>query len=201
MDTAHPSFASLFGMSGQARADSGFHGSPAAGSRLNEISGKLFLEHAQRMSPGSVQDPLLFSPLKHLHQGLKRPHPSSRHNSCSPQPLPLPSPVSSVHSSSSQMTGPPAEFLARLTGNDEGASGRGRSASPLSSTTLSMDGSHACVQCSASFPTRDLLDKHEMLHSPNGTVVSGVVFRLSCRSYSPVPKLVLVIKVFCPRVY
>lgn len=184
MDAAHPSTASLFGHHHQQRAgsDNGFHGTPTvAGSRLNEISGKLFLEHAQR-SPGSVQDSLLYSPLKHHlgmsngHQGLKRAHSSSRHNSCSPQPLPMTSPASSVHSSCSQMTGPPAEFLARLTGSEES---RGRSTSPHASSAMSLDGPHACVQCSASFPTRDLLEKHEILHSPNGTVVSTLV------NYSP----------------
>lgn len=168
MDSAHPSLASLFGGGGHGRTENGFHGS----SKLNEISGKLFLEHAQR-SPGSVHDAMLFSPLKHLantQHGLKRPHPSSRHNSCSPQPLPMTSPASSVHSSCSQMTGPP-EFLARLNGGDEG----GRSTSPSAATaSSSMDGPHACVQCSASFPNRDLLEKHEMLHSPNSTVVSAI---------------------------
>ncbi|XP_055700198.1 zinc finger protein 1 isoform X2 [Phlebotomus papatasi] len=44
--------------------------------------------------------------------------------------------------------------------------GGGRSTSPSSS----LDGPHACVQCSASFQSRDLLEKHELLHSPNGTV-------------------------------
>lgn len=173
METAHPSIASLF--SGVQRSAGSENGS-AAGARLNEISGKLFLEHAQR-SPGSVHESLMFSPLR---QAMKRPHPSSRHNSCSPQPLPLPSPASSVHSSCSQLTGPPAEFLARLTGSEEG---RGRSTSPSgtsSTAAMSLDGPHACVQCSASFPTRDLLEKHEMLHSPNGTVVSTQEGLLVC---------------------
>lgn len=44
---------------------------------------------------------------------------------------------------------------------------RGRSTSPCTS-----DGAYACSQCSASFPNRDLLEKHELLHSPNALVVS-----------------------------
>lgn len=50
--------------------------------------------------------------------------------------------------------------------------GGGRSTSPSSS----LDGPHACVQCSASFQSRDLLEKHELLHSPNGTVVCFLLF-------------------------
>lgn len=45
---------------------------------------------------------------------------------------------------------------------------RGRSLSPCSRS----DGSYGCSQCSLSFPNRDLLDKHELLHSPNTNVVS-----------------------------
>lgn len=39
---------------------------------------------------------------------------------------------------------------------------RGRSISP----SISVDGSYACSQCSASFQSRDQLEKHEMAHSP-----------------------------------
>lgn len=45
---------------------------------------------------------------------------------------------------------------------------RGRSTSPIAS----MDGSYPCTQCSASFQSRDQLDKHEMSHSPVPPVVS-----------------------------
>lgn len=38
---------------------------------------------------------------------------------------------------------------------------------------------HACSQCSASFLSRDLLEKHEILHSPNDSVVSTYYF-LNC---------------------
>lgn len=47
---------------------------------------------------------------------------------------------------------------------------RGRSTSPCTS-----DGAYACSQCSASFPNRDLLEKHELLHSPNALVVSEYI--------------------------
>lgn len=40
---------------------------------------------------------------------------------------------------------------------------RGSSISP----SISVDGSYACSQCSASFVHRDLLEKHELMHSPN----------------------------------
>lgn len=33
---------------------------------------------------------------------------------------------------------------------------------------------HACSNCSATFPTRDLLEKHELMHSPNSSVVSTI---------------------------
>lgn len=45
---------------------------------------------------------------------------------------------------------------------------RGRSISP----SISVDGSYACSQCSASFTSRDQLEKHEMAHSPIPPVVS-----------------------------
>lgn len=47
---------------------------------------------------------------------------------------------------------------------------RGRSISP----SISVDGSYACSQCSASFQSRDQLEKHEMGHSPNPPVVSSI---------------------------
>lgn len=36
------------------------------------------------------------------------------------------------------------------------------------------NGSLACLQCALTFPTRDLLEKHELLHSPNAQVVSNL---------------------------
>lgn len=49
---------------------------------------------------------------------------------------------------------------------------RGRSISP----SISVDGSYACSQCSASFQSRDQLEKHEMGHSPIPPVVSTFVY-------------------------
>ena len=40
---------------------------------------------------------------------------------------------------------------------------RGSSISP----SISVDGSYACSQCSASFQNRDQREKHEAMHSPN----------------------------------
>lgn len=48
---------------------------------------------------------------------------------------------------------------------------RGRSISP----SISVEG-YACSQCSASFPSRDQLEKHEMAHSPVPPVVSVQTF-------------------------
>lgn len=51
----------------------------------------------------------------------------------------------------------------------------GRSISPENSV-FSVGCIHACSQCSASFQNRELLEKHELLHSPNATVVSFIQF-------------------------
>lgn len=51
---------------------------------------------------------------------------------------------------------------------------------------------HSCSQCSASFLSRDLLDKHEILHSPNDSVVSTCFFLNSFFNWSHskwIPKL------------
>lgn len=58
---------------------------------------------------------------------------------------------------------------------DEG----GRSISPTYSNSSNGHGGvepYACLQCSASFPNRDLLEKHELLHVPNALVVSPLSF-------------------------
>lgn len=50
----------------------------------------------------------------------------------------------------------------------------GRSESPhnLNINVLGYGETHACSQCSASFLTRGLLEKHEAMHISNATVVS-----------------------------
>jgi hypothetical protein len=48
---------------------------------------------------------------------------------------------------------------------------RARPSSPPS-TTVAIAGQYGCLQCNAAFGNRDLLEKHELLHSPNAQVVS-----------------------------
>lgn len=48
---------------------------------------------------------------------------------------------------------------------------RARPPSPPS-TTVAIAGQYGCLQCNAVFGSRDLLEKHELLHSPNAQVVS-----------------------------
>lgn len=43
---------------------------------------------------------------------------------------------------------------------------------PLSVTNFPCAGEHACSHCTATFPTRELAEKHELLHSPNQLLVS-----------------------------
>lgn len=40
------------------------------------------------------------------------------------------------------------------------------------SPNSSIDGSYGCTQCSSSFHSRDQLEKHQLTHSPNSSVVS-----------------------------
>ena len=50
---------------------------------------------------------------------------------------------------------------------------RGSSASPCAlSDGGASGGSYGCLQCSASFSNRDLLEKHELMHSPSSNMVS-----------------------------
>lgn len=42
---------------------------------------------------------------------------------------------------------------------------------------------YACLQCSASFPNRDLLEKHELMHVPNALVVSCSLLTLTRLPY------------------
>lgn len=37
---------------------------------------------------------------------------------------------------------------------------------------------HACSNCSATFPNREQLEKHELMHSPTGTVVSRTLLKM-----------------------
>lgn len=50
--------------------------------------------------------------------------------------------------------------------------GRFDTVSPHSSSVSGADMTHACSNCSATFPNREQLEKHELMHSPTGTVVS-----------------------------
>jgi hypothetical protein len=57
-------------------------------------------------------------------------------------------------------------------GIDEG--GR-QSTSPNNLNMIGAPGGYACSHCSLSFPTRDLLEKHEVMHAQNTTVVSFLI--------------------------
>ncbi|XP_055381250.1 zinc finger protein 1 [Condylostylus longicornis] len=81
-----------------------------------------------------------------------------------------------------------------INGYDENNGGRSTS-SPGSSTTLgdlcgsiNTGGPHACNQCSVSFPTREMLEKHEVIHSPNAQVdrfmLNEELFQIGNRQYS-----------------
>lgn len=64
---------------------------------------------------------------------------------------------------------------------DEG----GRSISPTYSNSSNGHGAepYACLQCSASFPNRDLLEKHELLHVPNALVSCKVCHKQFANVY------------------
>lgn len=66
-------------------------------------------------------------------------------------------------------------------GTEEG--GR-QSTSPNNFNMIGASGGHACSHCSLSFPTRDLLEKHEVMHAQNTTVVSffSTIFLLKLKS-------------------
>lgn len=55
-----------------------------------------------------------------------------------------------------------------VAGNGGGGVGNGNSSSNGGEP-------YACLQCSASFPNRDLLEKHELMHVPNALVVSSAL--------------------------
>lgn len=44
--------------------------------------------------------------------------------------------------------------------------------SPPPTAVVAAGGQYGCLQCNAAFGNRDLLEKHELLHSPNAQVVS-----------------------------
>lgn len=75
--------------------------------------------------------------------------------------------LSPPQSSTSSLLSP--SNLSMGPGADEG--GR-HSTSPNNHNMIGIPGIHACSHCPASFPTRDLLEKHEVMHSQNATVVS-----------------------------
>uniref|UniRef100_A0A1Q3EY93 Putative homeobox transcription factor sip1 n=1 Tax=Culex tarsalis TaxID=7177 RepID=A0A1Q3EY93_CULTA len=62
---------------------------------------------------------------------------------------------------------------------DEG----GRSISPTYSNSSHGAEPYACLQCSASFPNRDLLEKHELLHVPNALVSCKVCHKQFANVY------------------
>lgn len=43
---------------------------------------------------------------------------------------------------------------------------------PPTTVAVTGTGQYGCLQCNAAFGNRDLLEKHELLHSPNAQVVS-----------------------------
>lgn len=45
---------------------------------------------------------------------------------------------------------------------------------PSASMAITGTGQYGCLQCNAAFSNRDLLEKHELLHSPNAQVVSYI---------------------------
>lgn len=63
----------------------------------------------------------------------------------------------------------------------------GASVSP-SLSLVSSEGPFGCSQCTTSFTTKDQLEKHELLHSPNAQVVSSIG-SMSCTCYAPLCKL------------
>lgn len=55
---------------------------------------------------------------------------------------------------------------------ENGAVATAPSASSPSPSLLGPGGPFGCSQCTTSFATKDQLEKHELLHSPNAQVVS-----------------------------
>lgn len=56
--------------------------------------------------------------------------------------------------------------------------GRYDTTSPHPSAARGAEMTHACSNCSATFPNREQLEKHELMHSPTGTVVSGTLLKI-----------------------
>lgn len=61
-----------------------------------------------------------------------------------------------------------------VTNAENGTSSAPCAISP-SSNLVGPGGPYGCSQCTTSFPTKDQLEKHELLHSPNAQVVSLIV--------------------------
>ena len=86
-----------------------------------------------------------------------------------------------------------------LTSNSPSCDDDGRSSNNSPSNLNNIFGayseSHAntCAQCSSSFLTRDLLEKHEMMHISNATMVSSFFY-----SFAHFSRFFLMIKPFFP---
>lgn len=121
-------------------------------------------DHHRRMSNASLASPPLPSAHHHHNHLNHHPHhPHHHHHHHHSQHTILTS-SSSVASSLTSPT--PSNTAAAAAAVASMLEDRGGSTSPH------IPGPHACSQCSASFPARDLLEKHELLHSTNVSVVS-----------------------------
>lgn len=125
----------------------------------------------------AVQDPeQYFIKCQHCHKGYPgfqalNEHVEREHPSAHPAGLGLGSAVLNGGGSPTQgsAASPP------LTPTPSTASSNGilaASAVPLPLRTKG--GGHACAQCNSAFSTRDQLEKHELVHSPNIQVVSRI---------------------------
>lgn len=121
---------------------------------------------------------------QHLHQQQQQQHLQNHHHSQQQQhhhqthitSSPTSPLTSSIVTSSASAAGGASITSGSSAGTSSSCVGGdecGRSTSPSSSSIA--ENIHACSQCSASFPNRDLLEKHELQHSPNATVVSKFV--------------------------
>lgn len=62
---------------------------------------------------------------------------------------------------------------ADLAASSENGNSSNHSALSPTPSLVSSGGPFGCSQCASSFSTKDQLEKHELLHSPNAQVVSG----------------------------
>lgn len=120
-------------------------------------------DHHRRMSNASLASPPLPSAHHHHNHLNHHPHhPHHHHHHHSQHTI-----LTSSSSVASSLTSPtPSSNAAAAAAVASMHEDRGGSTSPH------IPGPHACSQCSASFPARDLLEKHELLHSTNVSVVS-----------------------------